>query len=143
MDLDEASIVVEVIFALTIVVLMVMSKKLFEGSRSKIVEISSPLRHILKDNQTYCLTSLWMMRLVQMLLLLTFIHYMFLIVLILLPAGTFQSFYLHMQGGSLYKFCHHHKNKGSNSNFNGYSGLYLNPQVMMYEIIKYLMMLIF
>ena len=61
---ESADNTVVVIYALIIMVLMIICRNLFEGSRSKVVEISSPLRHILKDNQTYSLTSILMMRLI-------------------------------------------------------------------------------
>ena len=136
MDLRETNvdIAIVVIYVLTIVVLMLICKKLFEGSRSKVVEISSPLRHIIKDNQTYSLTSIWMMRIVQILLLLTFLHYIFLIVLLVLPENTFQSFYL--QTGSLLDFCKIHIEKETRDEklYNGYSGMYMSPQVNVFEI---------
>jgi len=83
------------------------------------------------------------MRIVQILLLLTGLHYVFLIVLLLLPDNAFQSFYL--QTGSLLDFCKIHIEKETRDEklYNGYSGMYLSPQVIVFEIEKYLTMLLF
>ena len=90
MDIEGWHIPAIILYVLITIGLMIWVWKLFFTSRQKIIEISSPLSHILKDNQTYCLITFWMMRLVQALLILIFLDQGFVIILLFLPAYYFQ-----------------------------------------------------
>ena len=78
-----------IVYIVIMLVILAIVIKMLHMSLRMVELISDPLQHIIRDNQTYCILSLIMIRIIQFILLIDVFYIIFIVVMLLLPSKEF------------------------------------------------------